>query len=65
MKILMNKVRKKYSDISAGEFISLLGINSSMYYDIKKGKRKNTNHGSVLENNRKLKARLNKLLEAV
>jgi len=63
MKTLLNKVRKRYKDTSTESFIKLLGITSSMYYDIKKGKRKNTSHGSVLKNNLKMKARLNKLLE--
>ena len=63
MKTLLIKVRKRYKETSTGDFIELLGVTSSMYYDIKKGKRKNTNHGSVLKNNLALKARLMKLLE--
>jgi len=40
MKTLLMKVRNRYKETSTEAFIKLLGINSSMYYDIKKGKRK-------------------------
>ena len=65
MKTLINKVRKLYPDLQILEFIKLLGISHGLYYKIIGTDTRDKKSFRVRAFNKKIKARLNELLEAV
>ena len=64
MKALIKKVRKLHPDLREVDFAELLGISQGLYYKIIGNQFRNPKSIVVKDSNRKLKERLNALLEA-
>ena len=65
MKTLINKVRRLHPDLIEVDFAELIGISHGLYYKIMGNKYRNPKSVVVKRTNKKIRARLNELLEAV